>query len=97
MTPFNVIPAANTTSNNSSGGHGHGAGTPFTLAAWWTRYICPNGGLVVDPFCGAGTMGVAAVSSGREFIGIERDAEYVEIARARISAATEDRPLLEAV
>jgi len=87
VTPFNVIPAANTASNNSSGAYGHGAGTPLPLASWWTRYICPEGGTILDPFCGAGTMGVAAVSSGRDFIGVEKEAEYVEIARARIAAA----------
>lgn len=85
-TPYNVVMCANTDSSGSSGAHGHGAGTPLPLADWWTRYISPPGGVVLDPFCGAGTMGVAAVKNGRRFIGIEREAEYVEIARARIAA-----------
>jgi DNA modification methylase len=87
VTPFNVVVCSNTDSSTSSGAQGHGAGTPLPLASWWTRYICPEGGTILDPFCGAGTMGVAAVSSGRDFIGVEKEAEYVEIARARIAAA----------
>ncbi len=47
---------------------------------------CPVGGVVLDPFCGSGSTGVAAIESGRRFIGIEREAEYVEIAKARIEA-----------
>jgi DNA modification methylase len=86
-TPFNVVVCGNTDSVSSSGARDHGAGTPLPLASWWTRYICPEGGMILDPFCGAGTMGVAAVSSGRGFIGVEKEAEYVEIARARIAAA----------
>jgi len=87
VTPFNVVVCSNTDSATSSGASGHGAGTPLPLASWWTRYICPEGGTILDPFCGAGTMGVAAVSSGRDFVGVEKEAEYVEIARARIAAA----------
>jgi site-specific DNA-methyltransferase (adenine-specific) len=41
---------------------------------------------VLDPFTGSGSTGKAAVIEGLQFIGIEREAEYVEIARARISA-----------
>jgi site-specific DNA-methyltransferase (adenine-specific) len=47
---------------------------------------------VLDPFCGSGTTGVACVELGRSFIGIEREAEYVEIAKARIANA--ERPLV---
>jgi site-specific DNA-methyltransferase (adenine-specific) len=42
-------------------------------------------GLVLDPFTGSGTTGAAAVLEGFDFIGIEREPEYVEIARARIA------------
>jgi site-specific DNA-methyltransferase (adenine-specific) len=53
------------------------------------RYLCrltstPTGGVVLDPFMGSGTTGVAAVQEGRAFIGIEKEAEYHEIARRRI-------------
>ncbi len=53
------------------------------------RYLCllvtPRGGTVLDPFTGSGSTGKAAVLEGFKFIGIEREAEYVEIARARIT------------
>ena len=50
--------------------------------------ICKKGGTVLDPFMGSGTTGVACAMEGREFIGIERESEYVEIARRRIEAAS---------
>lgn len=61
------------------------------------RYLCrltstPYGGVVLDPFMGSGTTGVAALLEGRSFVGIEREAEYVEIARRRIAEA--ELPLL---
>lgn len=45
----------------------------------------PPGGTVLDPFCGSGTTGVAALRGGFSFIGIEREPEYVTIARRRIA------------
>jgi len=47
---------------------------------------CPKDGTVLDPFFGAGTTGVVAQKHGRNWIGIELNAEYVEIAQARINA-----------
>jgi site-specific DNA-methyltransferase (adenine-specific) len=41
------------------------------------------GDLILDPFCGSGTTGVAAVKHGRRFIGIDADANYLELARRR--------------
>jgi site-specific DNA-methyltransferase (adenine-specific) len=70
---------------------------PTALMRYLCRLVTPPGGLVLDPFAGSGSTGKAAIAEGFLFIGIEREAEYVEIARARIAAATEDRPLLEAV
>lgn len=56
------------------------------------RYLCrlvtPPGGTVLDPFAGSGSTGLAALQEGFRFIGIEREAEYVEIARKRIEGAT---------
>jgi len=45
---------------------------------------CPKGGTVLDPFFGAGTTGLVALRLGREFIGIELNADYCEMARKRI-------------
>ncbi len=47
------------------------------------------GDLILDPFCGSGTTGVACVQTGRRFIGIEIDEGYADIARARIAKAAE--------
>jgi len=89
VTPFNVLPIPNSDSQNSAGAHGHGAGTPLKLADWWTRYICPPGGMVLDPFMGSGTMGIAAVQNGCNFIGIEKlpGPGYFETAQERIAEA----------
>jgi len=50
---------------------------------------CPEGGVVLDPFFGAGTVGVVALEEGRHFIGIELNPEYCEMARERIKVARE--------
>jgi hypothetical protein len=89
-TPFNVIPMGNGSRHDMAGMHGHGAGTPINLADWWTRYICPPDGTILDPFMGSGTMGLAALNRGRSFIGIERDPTYFAIASQRIAAAQSD-------
>jgi DNA modification methylase len=47
---------------------------------------CPPGGLVLDPFAGAGTTGLVAVTEARRFLGLEQSAEYAAMARARIDA-----------
>ena len=48
--------------------------------------ICPPDGVVLDPFAGSGTTGVAALLEGRTFLGVEVAAEYVRIARDRLEA-----------
>jgi DNA modification methylase len=52
---------------------------------WLVRLVTPAGGLVLDPFAGSGSTGIAAVLEGARFHGIEREAAYVPIARARIT------------
>lgn len=86
VTPFNVLPAANTDSSGSAGAKGHGAGTPHKVADWWTRYITPDGGLVVDPFCGSGTMAEVAKTQGLRFVGIEKEERYCEIIAKRLGS-----------
>lgn len=65
----------------------HPTQKPVGLMMWVVeRYTAP-GDLVIDPFAGSGTTGIACVRLGRSFIGIEREADYCEIARKRIAAA----------
>jgi site-specific DNA-methyltransferase (adenine-specific) len=75
--PFNrgVVPVSN---------H-HPTVKPVALMRWLVRLIAPPGGLVLDPFMGSGTTGVACMQEGREFIGVECEPEYIAIAEARIS------------
>ena len=63
---------------------------PAALMAWLCRLVTPPGGVILDPFCGSGTTGLGALRGGFDFVGIEREAEYVRIARARIEG---DSPL----
>ena len=58
---------------------------PIKLLVWLaTLTKTPNGGTVLDPFMGSGSIGVAVLRAGRSYIGIEQDPEYFEIAKARI-------------
>ena len=57
---------------------------PIKLMRYLVRLVTPKGGVVLDPFCGSGSTCIAAVLEGFNFIGIEREGEYVDIARARI-------------
>lgn len=59
---------------------------PIALMAWLVRLITPPGGIVLDPFCGSGSTGCAAVREGVTFVGLELSEEYVQIAEARIRA-----------
>jgi hypothetical protein len=58
---------------------------PIDLMRWIVRLVTPPGGTVLDPFAGSGSTGCAAVLEKMEFIGIEMDPEYAEIARRRIA------------
>jgi len=60
---------------------------PTDLMRYLCRLVTPPNGIVLDPFMGSGSTGKAARLEGFNFIGIEREAEYVEIAKARIDAA----------
>ena len=66
---------------------GHFAAYPPKLAERCILAGCPRGGVVLDPFFGSGTTGLAAVMNDRRYIGIELNAAYCELARARIGGA----------
>lgn len=60
---------------------------PIKLMEYLIKLITPPGGVVLDPFMGSGSTGVAAFKNGFKFIGIEMSEEYCEIARKRIEAS----------
>jgi DNA modification methylase len=70
---------------------------PTELMRWLCRLITPPGGTVLDPFTGSGSTGKAAAMESLSFIGIEQNAEYLEIARRRIDAALAETPLFAGV
>lgn len=85
--------APNGAENAVSANHGSRSGPrenhhptvkPTALMRYLCRLVTPPGGTVLDPFTGSGSTGKAALLEGFAFIGIEREAEYVEIARARL-------------
>jgi|DEB0MinimDraft_6_1074348.scaffolds.fasta_scaffold11881_2 site-specific DNA-methyltransferase (adenine-specific) len=57
---------------------------PIDLMRYLCRLITPPNGTILEPFMGSGSTGIAAVKEGFNFIGIEREEEYFEIAKARI-------------
>jgi len=59
----------------------------------WVIDLCPKADLILDPFMGSGTTGVAAIQMGRKFIGIEREESYFNIACERIEQATKQTSL----
>jgi site-specific DNA-methyltransferase (adenine-specific) len=65
-------------------GNDHPTVKSIELMRWLCRLITPPGGTILDPFCGSGSTGCAALAEGFGFIGIEQDEHYVEIARGRI-------------
>lgn len=71
------VPRANT----------HATVKPTDLMRYLCRLVTPPGGVVLDPFLGSGSTGKAAMLEGFRFIGIEREAEYIPIAKARIEHA----------
>ena len=60
---------------------------PLALMRYLCRLVTPPGGTVLDPFMGSGSTGKAAILEARQFLGIELQPEYVQIATARLSHA----------
>jgi site-specific DNA-methyltransferase (adenine-specific) len=60
---------------------------PTDLMRYLCRLVTPPSGTVLDPFMGSGSTGKAAMLEGFAFVGIEREAEYIDIAKARIQSA----------
>jgi len=66
---------------------------PIALMEYLVKLVSREGQVVLDPFMGSGTTGMACVNTGRDFIGIEIDEDYFKIAQARIESCKESRQL----
>ena len=58
---------------------------PLAVMRWLVRLLAPHYGVVLDPFSGSGSTGCAALLEGRQFVGVEREKSYAEIARRRLA------------
>jgi DNA modification methylase len=70
---------------NMDGGKVHPTQKPIALMEWCINKI--DGNTILDPFMGSGSTGVACAKMGKEFIGIEQDEQFFEIAYSRIKMA----------
>ena len=81
--------------------HGrHPTQKPVALLERLLMASCPPGGVVLDPFNGSGTTGVAAVQLGHSYIGVDLETEYLELTQARlleVAPELRDRPALRVV
>ena len=68
----------------------HPAEKPVELLERFVRVSCPKDGLILDPFMGSGSTGVACVNENRSFIGVEKDDFYFDLASKRIKARDDE-------
>lgn len=71
-------------------GNDHCTVKPLALMRYLVRLVTRKGGIVLDPFMGSGTTGIAAIQEGMRFIGIEKDPHYYEISKRRIDLARQE-------
>lgn len=79
VSPSNVLSLALVGKNK-----GHPAVYPIDLPLFFIKLLCPEDGLVIDPFAGSGTTGIAALSLGRRCVLIENSAEYCKKSLQRL-------------
>lgn len=82
---FFYCPKTSKSERNEGTDNIHPTVKPIDLMLYLIRLVTPKGGVVLDPFMGSGSTGKGAVRGGFDFIGIERDGEYFQIAEGRIN------------
>jgi site-specific DNA-methyltransferase (adenine-specific) len=70
----------------------HPTPKPINLMRYLCRVYAPEHGLIMDPFMGSGSTGIAALQEGKDFIGIDMDQHYVDISQRRIEDHWENQP-----
>ena len=81
---FYTAKASKKDRNTNGANNTHPTVKPTTLMRWLIRLVTPPGGIILDPFGGSGSTGVAARAEGVRCIRIEREAEYLDIIRQRL-------------
>ncbi|MBT4209284.1 site-specific DNA-methyltransferase, partial [Candidatus Woesearchaeota archaeon] len=94
--PFLIVPKASKSEKNSGLENNiHPTVKPVTLMSYLVTLGSRKGDVVLDPFSGSGTTGIACVFSERNYILIEREKEYFKIMEARIENAKNPHNLVE--
>ena len=75
------------------GNQNHSAAFPIGLPSWFIKLFTKPGDLVLDPFIGSGTTALAAISLGRDYLGIDVKEEYLKLAKSRIDGAQIQLPI----
>jgi len=81
---------ANSPAGNAGGMNNHPTVKPIALMEWLIKLVSKERQTILDPFMGSGSTGIACVLLGREFIGLELNSDYCEIAEKRIKHFTEE-------
>lgn len=89
--PTNVLHMATEVSNKK-----HSAAFPVSLPSWFIKLFTAQDDIVLDPFMGSGTTGVAAKGLSRRYVGIEKESDYCGVAAQRISGTKRGEALDEA-
>ncbi len=82
---FFYCPKSSKKDRNEGTDNNHPTVKPTDLMLYLIRLVTPKGGITLDPFMGSGSTGKAAIRGGFDFIGIERENEYFQIAEGRIN------------
>lgn len=85
---FYTAKASRKDRNTNGVNNTHPTVKPTALMRWLIRMVCPVDGVILDPFGGSGTTGVAARAEGVKCIMVEREAEYLSIIAGRLRALT---------
>jgi site-specific DNA-methyltransferase (adenine-specific) len=88
---YNEEAGAKYGSIKAEGKNFHPTVKPIKLMQYLVKMITPPNGIVLDPFCGSGTTGIACKLEGFEFVGMEQDPEYCKIAEGRIKNYKEEK------
>ena len=81
---------------DTSGKNHHPTVKPIKLMAYLCNLVTPPNGTILDPFAGSGSTGIAAIQEGFNFIGIEKEAEYVTICKHRLLSLDKDLDVIAA-